>query len=363
MDFMRFFSMSELRILSIPEQIASYLRSELASGRWSGTLPGRFELAALLGVGITSMEQALRQLEREGALVRQGVGRRRGPAVAMDRSARPMRLAILEFEPPAVALSEGYMMDLMHRLGEAGHRVFFAEKCLLELGMNVQRVARMVRKTEADAWIVVSASHEVLEWFAEQPRPVFALFGRRHTLPIAGVGPDHVSARAAVARRLIELGHRRIVQIVRRSLRLPVPGASERAMLDEMAANGIETSAFNLPDWEESVEGFHRCLRELFRYTPPTALVVGEPAFGIAALQFLGRLGMRVPEDVSLVFSDPNPVFDWCEPMIAHIRWNRRPVVNRVVRWAANVSRGKNDRRQTLTPAEFVEGGTVGVAK
>ena len=41
-----------------------------------------------------------------------------------------------------------------------------------------------------------------------------------------------------------------------------------------------------------------------------------------------------------------------------------RPVVRRVVRWVNNVARGKNDRRQTLTKAEFVEGGAIGpVAK
>ena len=32
----------------------------------------------------------------------------------------------------------------------------------------------------------------------------------------------------------------------------------------------------------------------------------------------------------------------------------------RIVRWADNVARGKDDRRQTLTKAEFVEGGTIG---
>ena len=45
-----------------------------------------------------------------------------------------------------------------------------------------------------------------------------------------------------------------------------------------------------------------------------------------------------------------------------HIRWDYRPMVRRVVRWVDNVARGKDDKRQTLTNAEFVEGGTIGVA-
>ncbi len=64
-----------------------------------------------------------------------------------------------------------------------------------------------------------------------------------------------------------------------------------------------------------------------------------------------------MPQDVSLVCTDADPGFGWCQPPIAHIRWDFRPVVRRMVRWANNVSRGKEDKRQTLTKAEFVEGG------
>jgi hypothetical protein len=352
--------MQPLRRISATERVAAHLREELLRGVLCDPLPGVHALTAELGANHNTVEKALRLLEQEGVLVAQGPGRRRRIAVAGGKVARPLRLAILAFDPPAVELAVGYNADLLHRLGEAGHTAFFAEKCLLELGMEVRRVARMVQRTEADAWVVFSGSRAVLEWFATRPVPAFALFGRRGGLPLAGVGPDKVSTETAATRRLIELGHRRIVQLVRRNRRLPEPGATERAVLNEMAVHGIATSAFNLPDWEETSEGFHACLWELFRVTPPTALIIDEAPFLVAALQFLGRRGLRVPEDVSLVCTDADPAFAWCEPTIAHIRWDGRPVVRRIVRWAANVSRGKDDRRQTLTMAEFVEGGTVG---
>ena len=37
-------------------------------------------------------------------------------------------------------------------------------------------------------------------------------------------------------------------------------------------------------------------------------------------------------------------------------------MARRLVRWAYNIARGKDDRRQTLIKAELVEGGTVGRA-
>jgi DNA-binding LacI/PurR family transcriptional regulator len=61
----------------------------------------------------------------------------------------------------------------------------------------------------------------VLEWFAAQPEPSFAIFGRRGGLPIAATGPEKATATMAATRELIRLGHRRIVFMVRPRRRLP----------------------------------------------------------------------------------------------------------------------------------------------
>ena len=182
-------------------------------------------------------------------------------------------------------------------------------------------------------------------------------------MPIAGAGPDKLPALAAAMRHLIGLGHRRIVLLTRRERRVPNPGPSERAFLDALTAHGIPAGDFNLPDWEETREGFQELLGSLFRVTPPTALIIQEAPFFVATLQFLGARGIRVPEEVSLVCTDPDPAFAWCTPPIAQIRWDTRLAVRRIVRWAANVSRGRRDVQQTSGAAEFVEGGTTGPAR
>jgi LacI family transcriptional regulator len=161
-------------------------------------------------------------------------------------------------------------------------------------------------------------------------------------------------------RRLLELGHRRITLLCREQRRLPQPGKLERAFLDELQSAGIQTSKFHLPDWEESKEGFGTLLQSLFGPTPPTALIVDEPFLFNAAYYFLSKRGLRIPEDVSLICTDHDPTFAWCQPSVAHIRWDHRPVARRVLQWVSNMSRGKEDLRQTLTKAEFVEGDTIG---
>lgn len=340
------------------EQIANHLREELMRGRWTGMMPGQFRLAEELRASRNAVEAALRLLEHEGVLVSQGLGRKRLIASPDPKKARPMRIAILDYEP--VPVTEGYTVELQYMLIEAGHVAFFAPKTLIELDMNVSRIRRMVEKTEADAWIVCSASREVLTWFAAQPLPAFALFGRRRGLPIAAAGPDKIPATVAATRALAELGHQRIVMLIRRATRLPKPGVVVRAFLDELKAQGITPGPYNLPDWEENPKALHKRLELLFRITPPTALIADEAPFYVAALQFCTSRGLRVPEDVSLICADPSPAFEWSRPTVAHILWETRPLVRRIVRWAANVSQKKPDLRQTLTQAEFITGGTIG---
>ena len=354
-----FMVMKTFCVLTAAEQVGEYLRTQLCRGTWGGRMPGGSRLATELGVGRDTVEAALQILERDGMLVPQGAGRRRRIELPEGIAARPMRVAILVTD----RLSEGYIIELFHLLVEAGHQPFHATKTLLELGMDLGRVARLVNRTEADAWIVAAGSREILEWFSRQPKPAFALFGRRGQVSIAAAGPDKEPLFAAATGRLIKLGHRRISLVCRSQRRLPQPGPPERAFLDKLAAHGITTGDFNLPDWEESKEGFLTLLDALFSITPPTALILEEAYLYNAAFHYLAKRGLRVPEDVSLICTDYNPDFTWCEPSVAQIHWDYRPVVRRVVRWAANVSQGKDDRRQTLTKAEFISGGTIGPAK
>lgn len=98
----------------------------------------------------------------------------------------------------------------------------------------------------------------------------------------------------------------------------------------------------------------------LFRHSPPTAIILGEARLFAAAQQHLARRGIHAPADVSLICDDTVPAFAWCEPAVAHLRWDSRPVVKRVIQWAKNIAAGKEDKRQVLIDGVFEEGGTIG---
>jgi DNA-binding LacI/PurR family transcriptional regulator len=352
--------MEMIYLKSAAEQVAAHLRQQAIEGQLTGLLPGVKHLATGLGVNHKTVEAALLLLEKEGILEIQGAGRRRRIALPHDEGV-PKRVGFMLYDAASAQLD--YMINLRHTLQEAGHVLVIPDKALVDLKMDVKRVAGMVRSTSADAWVISAGSRAVLEWFAAQPEPSFALFGRQQGIRVAGVKPNKPGAYTAAVHRLVELGHRSIVMLCRTESRLPEPGRGPRAFLDALEARSVQTGRYNLPDWDDTPQGFQAVLESLFRVTPPTALLVDEAFLFAATQQFLARRGIRVPEDVSLICTDADPTFAWCRPTIAHIDWDSRPVVRRVARWAAAISRGREDLKQTLTEATFADGGTVGPAK
>jgi DNA-binding LacI/PurR family transcriptional regulator len=351
--------MEAKRYSTITEQVCTTLREGMLSGRWSGELPGRYRLARELGVNHKTVEAAARRLEQEKWLVSQGGPRRRRIVLPQGETAAPreLRVRILPYDRPSRHLP--YLLELLDQLRMAGFAADYSLKMLADLGMDAARVARFVKKTPADAWVVVGGSCEVLEWFSRQELPVLALFGRSQDLPIAATGPKMIPAMVAVVRRLVALGHRRIVMISPTERRKPTPARTEQRFLDELEALGIATGSYHLPDWEHSADGLREGLDELFRHTPPTALIFSEPLFFVAAQQHLARRGIHAPENVSLICADTEPCLEWCQPAVSHFTWDPQPVVRRVVQWAKNVAAGKKDIRQVLFEGTFVEGGMI----
>ena len=345
------------RFSSVTEQVAQVLRDGLQQGRWRATMPGRIQLAAELGVNHKTVKLALATLEREGLLEARGPGRKR--SILRDAPALPAarRVMVLVYEKSDL---HEYLAKIIQRLQAAGHWAGFATKTLSDLGMDVNRVARFVVKTEVDAWVVVAGHRDILEWFASQPLPAFALFGRASRISIASAAPEKTNALLELVDRLVGLGHSRIVMLAREDRRKPTPGTVELKYLARLEAHGIPTGPYNLPDWGNDPDALGQSLDSLFRHTPPSALIVDDTAIFPALVQQLARLGISAPQDVSLACTDSSAAFEWYRPAVTHIAWNHDAVINRVVGWANQMSRGKIDRRHTQIRAMLVAGGTIG---
>ena len=349
--------MENFKSLTVAEQLAEHIRGRILTGELTGGMPGIRRLSNTLGVSSNTVTAAIGQLEHEGFLLPQGHGRK-SRIVFPEGTPRPrFRVTFLPYERADIHLD--YVLDIRQRLREEGYEVRIADKSLVDLGMKRRRIERLVKGTETNAWVVFSAPREVLEWFATHTVPTFAMFGRFRRLPLAAAGLDKIPAFRAAVRRLIELGHRRIVLLQPRSNRKPVLAQLVREALEEMEAHGIETGPYNIPEWQQTPAGLRACLDSLFAVTPPTALIFDRPNELIGAQIHLAHKGILAPRDISLICDD-DPAFEWCEPSISCIRWQSRAWSRRVVGWVNRIANDKDDLRQRFVKADFIEKKSIG---
>ena len=115
------------------------------------------------------------------------------------------------------------------------------------------------------------------------------------------------------------LGHRRITA--------PMP--HKKVLVYEELAKALEahfspgpvsfTRRYNFPLIQgRSVKDYHTFLLDLFRYTPPTCLILHDLADYLVVSSFCLKEGLRIPDDICIILLSYDPALVNIDPSIAH---------------------------------------------
>jgi DNA-binding LacI/PurR family transcriptional regulator len=148
------------------------------------------------------------------------------------------------------------------------------------------------------------------------------------------VGATNTAGGAAATRHLLDLGHRRIAAVAGPlDMRCAVDRlAGHRAALD---AAGLEARPGSVVVARFSREDGARAARELLAAQPrPTAIVTGNDLQALGVLDAAAAVGLRVPEDLSVVgFDDVAPARE-ARPALTTIRQPLQEMAARATRMA-----------------------------
>ncbi|MEV4600762.1 LacI family DNA-binding transcriptional regulator [Amycolatopsis sp. NPDC049253] len=150
----------------------------------------------------------------------------------------------------------------------------------------------------------------------------------------ARVGCDDRGGAALAAQHLLELGHRRFAILSAPRLSPDGPSGLESARassfhgtrerlagyLSTLSAAGVTDVAVSEAPWL-SADTARASAAELLTGTPrPTALLCMSDQLALAAVAAARQLGLRVPDDVSVVGFDDTPQAAWAEPPLTTVR-------------------------------------------
>lgn len=180
---------------------------------------------------------------------------------------------------------------------------------------------RLIFERRVDGLLVASAlvTDTVVRDLAAADLP-FVLVNRRLRGSGPSVSTDDAAGVALGVQHLLELGHRRIgylagpmtADVVKRRLAGFRHGL-RAAGLDARAADVVECSL----DDESVIRATTRLLSRVDR---PTAFVVWSPTAAIPALAATRRLGLRIPEDVSVVAYSDTRIAEYLDPPLTTVQ-------------------------------------------
>jgi LacI family xylobiose transport system transcriptional regulator len=139
-----------------------------------------------------------------------------------------------------------------------------------------------------------------------------------HEVP--SVGATNWSGGIVATRHLLDLGHRDVAVVAGPADRLCARARLEgaRAELDSagiaLAAGRVRVGEFSFAD------GRDHGLELLAGPDRPTAVLCGNDLQALGVYEAARRLGLRVPEDVSVVGFDDIPNAQWCGPPLTTVR-------------------------------------------
>jgi len=165
----------------------------------------------------------------------------------------------------------------------------------------------------------LAGDHEHYERLLDEGARLVFVNGSLDGLDVPSIGVDERHAGQVATQHLIDLGHRSIGFVAGPDDYLPTREKAE-GRAEALAAAGLEPDGL-VAHAEFSVAGGRTAVRALLGRGPeaPTAVICSSDLMAIGALQEARELGVRVPEQLSIVGFDGIEAAGWTTPALTTI--------------------------------------------
>ncbi len=319
---------------SLVEQVAHRIVQEIEGETWVDWLPGERSVAETLQVSRKTVRKALGVLQSQGA-IRTVQGRGHEIAARPRTRTRPASLTVglltpdsLEQLRPFTALWVDVLRSLLIQGGFrlatfSGHRYFTQrpEKAL----------ARLVSQNPQSCWVLAHSNERVQQWFQDAGKPCVIAGSSHAGLALPSVDLDYFATCRHAVGSMLRHGHRHVALLTKHSQRAG-DLESEAGFSAGARQPGYGEIVSHVLRHDGTVAGVDRMLSRMFELrSPPTAILVVNPAYYLTTVTFLAQRRLRVPQDVSLVSRDDDPFLAYLNPSPARYTCHPRTFAKRLL--------------------------------
>jgi len=339
-----------------------------ASGR-AGAAPTIVDVAQQAGVSIKTVsrvlneEPAVREKTREQVLKVVAALKYRPKLSARSLAgARSFLIGLLYYDPSA-AFVGGVQQGATLRCREAGHHLV-VESLHNDAPDLEQQVERMVAALRPDGMLLTPPlcdSPKVLKALRETGTPCVLMSpdlgtghrGARSRAALPSVSMDDVRAAEEVTHLLISLGHRRIAHI-RGATDQSASHLRYQGFANAMKQHGLPVDAEMVYQgdftFRTGVEGAHQLLSRRER---PTAVFAANDDMALGVLAAAHRLGLAVPQDLSIAGFDDSPAASLVWPPLTTVRQPMAEMARMAVEMLIGVD-GQGQGLHRVLPHELI---------
>ncbi len=307
---------------SLVHQLAASLRNEIRLGVWSECLPGERVLCKTYQVSRNTVRAAIYRLKTEGVLASiQGTGTRivGTPQV----KCKPKRASVIglitsreiERVRPSTLI---WIDELRERLFEAAFLLKIYQGRQYFEGEFEPVLESLQRRHNHSCWLLLKSSNRMQEWFSEKHIPCVVVGSTFAGVALPSVDLDYRALCRHAVGSMISLGHRHICMFTPENKR---PGDLEGEVgflegLEMSQRRDIEVTIIrhgnDVRQISSTIEGL------LTPHTRPTSILVARSYVYLTFVSRMAQLGLKVPDDISVICREADPFFRFVTPKPTH---------------------------------------------
>ncbi len=355
---------------SLVERVTDTLVAEIQGGRWEEWLPQERSLAQTFGVSRNTLRAALIRLRKQGMVEPiRGQGYRLAmipPAIKRRGAKRlPQRETVVILSPEPMNWLRPSLGILIDEL----RVILFKQGLALEVhngkhyysSGSPQLLAKLVSQHPAICWILIRASERVQQWFSQQKIPCVISGSPYPGVDLPSVDIDLRAVGAHAAGRLLGLGHRNLLLVVESgSAGQSACESGFRGMVEKTPGTRLAAlrHSTNIQEVRQMI------IKQMIRKPQPTGILIASSYYYLTVSGALHQLGLRVPEDVSLVCTDSDHFLPYMVPEAGHYDFSHETFARKLAQKVNKVvhSEALPQRHVRIFPT-FVPGASLAAPK